>query len=83
MYMPTLEVRIDVSTDGETRRIIADGKRYPDGTYRWEVVSEEPPSELLKAFERHLLEAPGNPLPFGSWGYAVGSTRYQVGFTSL
>jgi hypothetical protein len=78
--MPILEVRIDISTDGESRRTIADGKRHPDGTYRWEVVSEEPPSELLKAFDRWLMET---ELRHGSWGYAVGSTRYQVGFTSL
>jgi hypothetical protein len=72
-------VKIEIPTDDETWRTIADGTRHADGTYRWEIISEAFPTELLTAFERHLMET--QPI-YGTWFY-VGYTKYKVGFTSL
>jgi hypothetical protein len=77
--MPSLQLRIQVSVNGEPYRGIAVGIRHADGRNEFPTISEPPLTELLDALNNHLEESHPS---VGTWKHKIENTVYPVAFTT-
>ena len=77
--MPSLQLKIQASINGEPYRTVATGIRHADGRNEFPTINEHLPAELLHALHSHLEELRPR---VGMWSHKIENTVYRVAFTT-